>query len=84
MDNEIDAVYNEIDDLLLSGDFKTCNNILSKLNPSELSKALIISYLIVTYRAREKLPERLEFSNRAYRFLKESGGEEENKWIKKL
>ena len=53
----VDAIYDFIDDRLLAGEFSTCDLVLREIDPARLLPSCIISVLIVTRRAKEKLSE---------------------------
>ncbi len=56
-----DLVVNRIDDLLLSGDFKTCDAIFETLDLGLLDTHAIISVLAATLPAASQLPGRQRF-----------------------
>jgi hypothetical protein len=51
----VDAVYDFMDDCLLDGDFSACDAALLSANPEKLLHSVILSFLIVTQRAKGKL-----------------------------
>jgi len=54
----MDLIFDHINDLLLQGDFETCDEILEQLEIDKLSPCLMISFLTITVAARSKLKER--------------------------
>ncbi len=47
----LDAVYNEIDDLLLAGDFEVANQILVEADIERMSELAMLAVLTITLRA---------------------------------
>lgn len=52
-------IFDTIDRLLCDGDFKTCDDILKKIDVNNLSTSLMRSFLCITESAKDKLPSRL-------------------------
>jgi hypothetical protein len=51
----VDAVYDFMDDCLLDGDFTACDAALLSAEPQKMLDSVILSFLIVTQRAKERL-----------------------------
>jgi hypothetical protein len=63
----VDAVYNFMDDCLLDSDFTACHAALLSAVPERLRDSVILSFLIVTQRAKGKLAKsRAGFYDRAF------------------
>jgi len=69
----VDAVYNFIDDLLQKNDFESCDDVLAMAQPSNLLLSVVISFLIVTRRAKPKLNARAQFLDRSQQFYANDG-----------
>jgi hypothetical protein len=54
-DGAIDEVYNFMDDCLLEGEFSVCDVALESADPKKLPHSVIVSFLIVTQRAKKKV-----------------------------
>lgn len=71
----IDAVYDFMDDRLLAGEFGTCEDTLEAVHPKKLPHSLIVSFLIVTQRAKERLDGgRISFYQKAMAFVTDKYG----------
>jgi hypothetical protein len=66
--------YRKIDDLLINGNFNTCDAFLNNINTKNVSDVLLIGLLRLTYSWKDKLPSwqsllsktRIELSLRGY------------------
>lgn len=65
----VDEVYDFIDECLLDGDFSLCEAALNSAAPGKMSLSAAISLLIVTRRAKPRLPAREAFFTRALNAL---------------
>jgi hypothetical protein len=61
----VDEVFNFMDDHLLAGRFSVCDLALATIDPDKLLPSVVVSLLMVTRRAKEKLPSRQAFLSRA-------------------
>lgn len=62
----VDSIYDFMDDSLLSGDFAACKTALSSAAPEKMSHAEILSFLMVTQKAKKQLDrERTDYFDRA-------------------
>ena len=59
-DKQLDAIYNDIDDLLLGGNFQEVDVILSKI-PEDAEIDILLAYLTITFAAKSKLKNRAAF-----------------------
>ncbi len=62
IDDEIDRIFNTIDDLLLKGEFDLVNQTLIWADV-DMPLVLAIAYLTITSAAKDKLPARAYFYN---------------------
>lgn len=58
-------VFRRLDDLLSSGKFTECDELMSLVNFDQLQVDLIMSFFTITWAAREKLPHRQALLKRA-------------------
>lgn len=61
VDDALDVIFDTIDDALLDGKFKECNQALASININEWSTDLLGGILSITLAASHKLPERVAF-----------------------
>ena len=66
-DDAIDVLFNNIDDMLLAGDFARCDDLLMVIDPKRLDTNLLVAALSITKAAAEKLPTRARFVQRVER-----------------
>ena len=59
--NKIDQLFDYIDDLLLDGKFKECDNFISSLTIENLSTEEVLVILTATIAAKNKLLKRQQF-----------------------
>lgn len=79
IEQKINFIYNFIDSRLLENKFDTINQILKELVVDKVPVDLLISVTCITYAARDKLPERSMFFQRARdSVLKRLGVKESN------
>jgi hypothetical protein len=63
-DQAIDRVFDEIDELLLAGDFATVDEILLETDLARLNSALLVGFLTITLAAKKRLLAREDFVTR--------------------
>lgn len=73
----VDAVFDFMDDRLLEDDFSACDCALDAIEPCKLGQSLVVSFLMVTRRAKESLPARATFLARAMECLGKDRGPEQ-------
>ena len=61
----VDEVFDFMDDQLLAGDFSVCERVFEQLDPAALAPSAVVSLLLVTQRAKEKIRSRSAFITRA-------------------
>jgi len=61
-----DEVFDQMDNLLCGGAFTVCDEILKRVDVRRLPTALLRSFLTITAAAKEKLPARKAFYNKAF------------------
>ena len=61
----VDILYEKVDDLLIAGEFKRCDELLRTIDLSRLDTNLIVSVLAMTKSAASDLPCRPNFLARA-------------------
>ena len=71
-----DEIFNFMDDSLLDEDFDTCNESLNQAEVEKVLPSSIVSFLMVTLRAKDKLPARAKFLQRALEALAQERGKE--------
>ena len=71
IDSAIDVLFDHVDDLLLEGDFSTCNELLIAVDLKRLDTNLLIAILSITLSASEKLPNRTLLVSRVEKRLAE-------------
>jgi predicted nucleic acid-binding Zn finger protein len=75
--DQIDFIYHQITDYLVTGNFKACDFYIKQRNPEKLEDEYIISILIATLAAKQLLSERIEFYKKAMEhFIKKYSAEE--------
>lgn len=75
-DAAIDYIFNEVDERMLEGDFDSCDRILNAANPNDFTTVNVLAFLTITLCAREKLPSREGYFNRALEVLQTRGNED--------
>ncbi len=71
IDPAIDLLFEKIDDLLVDGHFTACDDILRAIDVSRLDTNLLVAVLSITVAAREHLPYRVRWLERATQRLME-------------
>jgi hypothetical protein len=71
-----DEIFNFMDDSLLDQDFEACNESLDQVRVEKLLPSLMVSFLMVTRTAKDKLPARAIFLERAVETLAQERGKE--------
>ncbi len=61
----IDAILGFFDDALLEGDLAKCQEALCAIDPGKLSASMMKTVLVITSKAKARLPERGAFFERA-------------------
>ena len=64
-EQKVDKILDYVDDLFRSGQFKIYDQQLRGLDVAELSDDEIITHLTISARAKDNLPSRQDFYNRA-------------------
>jgi hypothetical protein len=59
--DQVDEVYNFMDEKLRAGDFAICAEVFKKIDVVRITSASMISFLIITLRAKSKLSEARNF-----------------------
>lgn len=59
-----DLVFSKIDDLLCSGEFRRCDELLHMVDPKRLDINVMLSFLSITFAAKHKLPGRTSLVRR--------------------
>jgi len=67
----VDVIFDQLDQLLLDGDFLKCDEVLREIDVNLLNAHTIIAILSVTLRASKKLENRVDFVSRARQRLEE-------------
>ncbi len=75
----VDEVFGFMDDSLLAGDFSVCERVFEQVDPNELAPSGVVSLLMVTQRAKEKIRSRSAFITRAEDAIARREGMEEAK-----
>jgi hypothetical protein len=70
----VDEVFNFMDDHLLAGRFPVCDLALAQADPEALRPSAVVAFLMVTRRAKEKLPSRPQFLSRGIEALARKDG----------
>lgn len=66
------SIHSRVNDLLESGEFETCDELLSIVNPYQDSLRILLSFLMGTVNLGEQLPARQHlFAEASIRFFKE-------------
>jgi hypothetical protein len=71
-----DEIFNFMDDSLLDQDFDACNESLDQVRVDKLLPSSMVSFLMVTRRAKDKLPARAIFLEKAVDALAQERGKE--------
>jgi hypothetical protein len=72
LDKAADILFDKVDDLLLAGDFKGCDSLLTQIDLDRLDVNLVVAALAITFAAKHELPSRTAFVTRSRtRLLKE-------------
>jgi len=74
-----DKIFDRIDRLLCDGYFRVCNQILKRVEPQKLPSSLRRSFLTITAAAKQKLPARNGFYEKALQLLGQEKGEAQAK-----
>lgn len=61
----LDLIYDRLDDLLVAGDFDSCDAILAAVEVARLDPVGMVGFLTITLPARERLPSRAALVTRA-------------------
>jgi hypothetical protein len=73
----VDDVFDFMDDNLLAGNFRACDETLRLAQPSKLLPSVVVSFLMVTRRAKPYLPSRKDFIDAAVNDLALKRGKEQ-------
>jgi hypothetical protein len=73
----VDEVFNFLDDLLLAGKFEVCDRALAWTDPSSLHPSSVVAFLMVTLRAKGRLPARADFLTRGISAISRKEGRKE-------
>jgi hypothetical protein len=73
IDSMLDAIYNNIDDMLLAGKFSTVDNLLISTDCDKHSVDMLLALLTITYAARQHLPHRQEFYTMVEKSIRDRG-----------
>lgn len=71
-----DLVFARIDSILSAGEFEICDVLISKVDVGRLDSNLMVSFLMTTVAAAEKLPSRLGFVSKVETALRNIKGEQ--------
>jgi hypothetical protein len=71
--DDLDRLYDRIDNDLLAGQFDKVDGLLQDLDPSSMSLTHALGWLTITYAAKDKLPHRARFYERAVTFARRTG-----------
>lgn len=71
-----DRIYLYIDDLLLQGKFKQCDDLLPFIDVTKIPSTLMRSFLVATYAAKNKLNNRKNLYDRSHNQMIKIRGEE--------
>jgi len=70
---DLDRLYDRVDDDLLAGRFDAVDNMLRDLDPSNMELDEVLGWLTITAAAKDKLPHRADFYDRAVRATERKG-----------
>jgi hypothetical protein len=73
-DKALDIIFLEVDMMLRQGEFERCNEFLMRVNIEELPITLMVSLLMITLAANEKLPARKTLFDRVREKLQTQPG----------
>ncbi len=73
----IDYVFDYLDRLLGEGDFTLVNRIIARLEPDSIQPVFLAAILSMTKPARERLPARTSFADKACETVARQRGHEE-------
>lgn len=73
LDDAVGDILRKIDALLVSSDFKDCNDILKKASVSNMTEDVMVAFLVGSLPASRQLPERSKFARRVRSELKKRG-----------
>jgi len=65
IDDQIDEIFDKVDDLFLAGKFAEADALLPGVDPAALDASLIVAWLTITMAARDKLKNRGDLVKRA-------------------
>jgi len=65
----IDTLFTYIETLLANGRFDACNELLKQVNINKLDTNLMIGFLAITLKAKDKLPARKQLSHNIQHWL---------------
>jgi hypothetical protein len=68
-DAAIDILFRNVDELLLTGQFNRCNDLLRAIDLGRLDTNLLVGTLSITVSAADKLPGRAHFVERVAKRL---------------
>lgn len=71
-----DEVFNFMDDHLLDEQFPICDEVFDQVEVEKILAPVMVSFLMVTRKAKDELPARKEFLERATQFLAKERGSE--------
>ena len=90
IDNQIDEIFDKVDDLFLDGKFAEVDAMLPDVDPAALDECLTVAWLTITMAAKDKLRNRASLVDRvrahfeeaepAYRVNKLLRGLEQRQW----
>ncbi len=72
-DAALDIVFDQIDEMLLAGNFSQVNRLLVDIAPEDYSVELLLGILTSTLPAKNQLPDRAEFYTRTAQTLQSRG-----------
>jgi len=58
IDDQLDVIFNTIDDLIIDGKYSEINNMLWKLHGNDFNGDCMVGILTITFRVKHKLPYR--------------------------
>lgn len=79
IDEEIDIIFNFVDWMLLNEHYCACNDMLNQLSFRKMHTALLIAFLTITAAAKNHLPDRQQFFDRANIVITQREGEQKTK-----
>jgi len=76
-DAALDIIFDQIDEMLLAGEFEPVDQLLMEIMPSDYSVELLLGLLTVTLPAKNRLCNRVAFFERVRQSLQEHGETDE-------